>query len=101
MELRKHVCGRLDQFMKQGISGADFYIAAIGVSCEVYGKYKKVVRDDDGRQVTVSDMLSDIRGICSDHIVKTLTAGAAGDIDAMSKLVHIVAVGVRRSRRAV
>ena len=85
-ELRAHVCGRLDQFMKQGISGADFYIAAIGVSCEVYGKYESVVRDDDGRQVTVSEMLSDIRGICSDHIVKTLTTGAAGEIDSMSKM---------------
>ena len=85
-ELRGHVCGRLDQFMKAGVSGADFYIAAIGVSCAVYGKYEKVVRDDDGQPVTVSGMLSDIRGICSDHIVRTLTTGAAGDIDAMSKL---------------
>ena len=85
-ELRAHVCGRLDRFMKAGVSGADFYIAAIGVSCEVFGKYEMVVRDDDGRQVTVRDILSDIRGICSDHIVKTLTTGAAGEIDSMSKL---------------
>ena len=85
-ELRAHVCGRLDQFMKAGVNGADFYIAAIGVSCEVFGKYDIVVRDDDGRQVTIEDMLSDIRGICSDHIVKTLTTGAAGEIDSMSKL---------------
>lgn len=85
-KLRGHVCGRLDRFMKAGVSGADFYIAAIGVSCEVYGKYESVVRDDDGRPVTISEMLSDIRGICSDHIVKTLTTGSAGDIDAMSKL---------------
>ena len=85
-ELRGHVCGQLDRFMEAGVAGADFYIAAIGVSCAVYGKYEKVVRDDDGRQVTVSEMLADIRGICSDHIVKTLTTGSAGDIDAMSKL---------------
>ena len=85
-ELREHVCGQLDRFMEAGVTGADFYIAAIGVSCKVYGRYEKVVRDDDGRQVTVSEMLSDIRGICSDHIVKTLTTGSAGDIDAMSKL---------------
>ena len=85
-ELRRHVCGQLDRFMEAGVAGADFYIAAIGVSCKVYGKYERVVRDDDGRQVTVSEMLSDIRGICSDHIVKTLTTGDAGDIDAMSKL---------------
>ena len=85
-ELRSHVCGRLDQFMEAGVSGADFYIAAIGVSCEVYGKYESVVRDDGSGLVTISKMLADIRGICSDHIVKTLTTGPAGDIDAMSKL---------------
>ena len=85
-ELRAHVCGQLDQFMEAGVSGADFYIAAIGVSCEVYGKYEKVIRDDNGQQVNIAEMLSDIRGICSDHIVKTLTTGATGDIDAMSKL---------------
>ena len=85
-ELRGHVCGQLDRFMDAGVSGADFYIAAIGVSCEVFGKYESVVRDDDGRPVTISEMLADIRGICSDHIVKTLTTGPAGDIDAMSKL---------------
>ena len=67
-ELRGHVCGQLDRFMEAGVAGADFYIAAIGVSCEVYGQYERVVRDDDGRQVTISEMLSDIRGICSDHI---------------------------------
>ena len=72
--------------MEAGVGGADFYIAAIGASCEIYGKYENVVRNDDGRTVTVSDILSEIRGICSDHIVKTLTAGPAGDIDAMSKL---------------
>ena len=85
-ELRAHVCGRLDKFMDAGVTGADFYIAAIGASCEIYGKYEIVIRDDDGSKVTVSDILAEIRGICSDHIVKTLTAGPAGDIDAMSKL---------------
>ena len=52
----------------------------------MYGKYERVVRDADGSVVTVSDMLAEVRGICSDYIVKTLTAGPAGDIDAMSKL---------------
>ena len=85
-DLRAHVCYKLDQFMSQGIGGADFYIAAIGASCEVFGKYECVIRDNDGRPVTVSDMLSDIRRICSDHIVKKLINEDVGDIDAMSKL---------------
>lgn len=85
-ELRARVCSKLDHFMKQGVKGADFYIAGIGASCEVYSKYESVVSDDTGQPVTVSDMLADIRKICSEHIVKSLTSGAAGNIDAMSKL---------------
>ena len=85
-ELRGNVCSKLNYFMKEGISGADFYIAAIGASCEIYGKYESVIRDDTGEPVTVREILDDMRGLCSDHIVKTLTTGGAGDIDAMSKL---------------
>lgn len=84
-ELREHVCSKLDWFMEQGVGGADFYIAAIGASCEVYGKYQKVL-NDDGTEVRVSDMLLEIRGMCSEFIVKKLTTGAAGEMDPMSKL---------------
>lgn len=84
-ELRSHVCSKLDWFMGQGVGGADFYIAAIGASCEVYGKYQEVL-NDDGTEVRVSDMLQEIRGMCSEFIVKKLTTGAAGEMDPMSKL---------------
>lgn len=84
-ELREHVCSKLDWFMEQGVGGADFYIAAIGASCEVYGKYEKVL-NDDGTEVSVSDILQEIRGMCSEFIVKKLTTGAAGEMDPMSKL---------------
>lgn len=84
-ELREHVCSKLDWFMEQGVGGADFYIAAIGASCEVYGKYEKVL-NDDGTEVKVSDILREIRGMCSEFIVKKLTTGAAGEMDPMSKL---------------
>ena len=84
-ELREHVCSKLDWFMEQGVGGADFYIAAIGASCEVYGKYQRVL-NDDGTEVKVSDILQEIRGMCSEFIVKKLTTGAAGEMDPMSKL---------------
>ena len=84
-ELREHVCSKLEWLMTQGVKGADFYIAAIGASCEIYGKYERVL-NDDGTTVNVSDILQEIRGLCSEFIVKKLTSGAAGDIDAMSKL---------------
>ena len=84
-ELRAHVCQKLDYFMSQGIGGADFYIAAIGASCEIYGQYEEVIHDS-GDKVVVGEVLKEIRGLCSEFIVKKLTTGAAGDMDPMSKL---------------
>ena len=86
-ELRDYVVSKLDYFMKEGVSGADFYISAIGASCAIYGKYENVLHDDTGKPVTVREMLDDIRGLCSDHIVNMLITGDAGtaSIDAMSK----------------
>ena len=60
--------------MEQGVGGADFYIAAIGASCEIYGKYQKVL-NDDGTEVKISHILREIRGMCSEFIVKKLTTG--------------------------
>ena len=87
-DLRNHVISRLDYFMKEGISGADFYISAIGASCAIYGKYESVLRDDTGEPVTVREILDEIRGLCSDHIVKMLITDDIGatNIDAMSKI---------------
>lgn len=84
-KLHKHVCSKLDWFMSQGVVGADFYIAAIGASCEIYGRYERVV-NEDGTEVKASDILQRIRGLCSEFIVKKLTTGIGGDMDAMSKL---------------
>jgi putative DNA methylase len=40
-ELNKHLTTKLDDLWHQGISGADFFIAAIGSSVIVFGKYDK------------------------------------------------------------
>ena len=87
-ELRDYVVSKLDHFTKEGISGADFYISAIGASCAIYGKYESVLRDDTGKPVTVRDILDEIRGLCSDYIVrKLITDGdAASNIDQMSRI---------------
>jgi len=40
-ELEEHLTKKLDHLWEQGISGADFFIAAIGSAIEVFGKYEK------------------------------------------------------------
>lgn len=84
-ELRDHVCSMLDRLLKAKITGSDFYIAAIGSALEVFGKYEGI-RRVNGTPVTVSDMLDHIRRLCSEFIVKTITADKGGNLDPLTKL---------------
>ncbi len=85
VELRDHVCSMLDKLLKAKITGSDFYIAAIGAALEVFGKYEKIQKTD-GTQITVNKMLDEIRRLCSEFIVKTITADKGGNLDALTKL---------------
>jgi len=41
--LRKYLNNKLQRLWEEGISGADFFISAIGSAIEVFGKYEKVI----------------------------------------------------------
>ncbi len=84
-EFREHTCAILDKLIKANITGSDFYIAAIGSALEIFGKYK-TVRMIDGTEINVGFILDEIRKLCSEFIVKTLTTGRGGNIDALTKL---------------
>lgn len=85
LEFREHVCTMLDGLLKANITGSDFYIAAIGSALEIFGKYE-AIRKTDGTPITVEVMLDEIRTLCSEFIVKTLTANKGGNLDALTKL---------------
>ena len=84
-EFREHTCAILDKLIKANITGSDFYIAAIGSALEIFGKYK-AVRMVDGTKIDVGFILDEIRKLCSEFIVKTLTTDRGGNIDALTKL---------------
>ncbi len=84
-EFREHTCAILDKLIKANITGSDFYIAAIGSALEIFGKYK-AVRMIDGETIDVGFILDEIRKLCSEFIVKTLTTGKGGNIDNLTKL---------------
>ena len=84
-EFREHTCAILDRLIRANITGSDFYIAAIGAALEIFGKYK-AVRMMDGTAIDVGFILDEIRKLCSEFIVKTLTTGRGGNIDALTKL---------------
>jgi len=84
-ELKKHLNNKLDQIWNEGISGADFFISAIGSAIEVFGKYERVI-DDEGNVARANRFLEDIRKIVTDYAVKqVLHNGFAVEIKPMTR----------------
>jgi putative DNA methylase len=70
-ELKQHLNQKLDRLWGEGISGADFFIAAIGSAIEVFGKYEKVM-DYEGSIVRADRLLLDVRKIATDYAVRQI-----------------------------
>jgi adenine-specific DNA methylase len=83
--LQRHLNEKLDMLWKEGISGADFFIAAIGSAIEVFGKYERII-DDAGKAIEVTKLLEDVRRIVTDYAVKqVLHNGIAGEISPLTR----------------
>jgi adenine-specific DNA methylase len=84
-ELKEKIYKKLEEFWKQGIRGADFFISAIGPAIEVFGKYKKV-KKLSGEEVTVAELLDEVRKIVTDYSLhQILHDGQLGSIDDMTR----------------
>ena len=85
VKLEKHLNNRLDYLWDQGISGADFFISAIGSSIEVFGKYNIII-DDNDNQISVLKLLEDVRKIATDFAIhQVLKNGFGGEISLMTR----------------
>ncbi len=84
-ELKRHLNTKLERLWKEGIGGADFFIAAIGSAIEVFGKYEKVM-DYEGTIVRADRMLEDVRLIATDYAVRQiLHNGFSEDISDLTR----------------
>ena len=84
-ELKTYLYDKLERLWSEGISGADFFIAAIGSAIEIFGKYEKIM-DYEGNFVRASQMLSDVRKITTDYAVhQILHNGFAGEISNLTR----------------
>jgi putative DNA methylase len=84
-ELESHLNKRLDSLWKEGISGADFFISAIGSAIQVFGIYEQVI-DDEGQTVRADRLLEDLRRIVADYAVRqVLHNGFAAEISQMTR----------------
>jgi adenine-specific DNA methylase len=77
-ELKNYLDVKLEQLWKEGISGADFFISAIGSAIEVFGKYEKVV-NDKGEKISVIKLLNDTRTIVTDYAINKVIRGEFSD----------------------
>jgi len=84
-ELKKHLNKKLDRLWKEGISGADFFISAIGSAIEVFGRYEKVM-DYEGNVIRADKLLEYVRELVTDYAVRQiLHNGIAGELPPLSR----------------
>ena len=84
-ELKTYLYDKLERLWSEGISGADFFISAIGSAIEIFGKYEKSI-DYEGNIIRASQMLSDVRRITTDYAVhQILHNGFAGEISNLTR----------------
>ncbi|MBC7327983.1 DUF1156 domain-containing protein [bacterium] len=68
-ELANYLPQRLRELWKEGIRGADFLIAGIGIGIEVFGKYEKVM-DAEGNLITADKLLDLVRAMVADFALR-------------------------------
>ncbi|KFM20183.1 Site-specific DNA-methyltransferase Type III restriction system mod subunit protein [Marine Group I thaumarchaeote SCGC AAA799-P11] len=73
-EMKKYLKKKLEQLWNEGISGADFFISAIGSAIEVFGKYDKII-DDKDKEVSILKLLNDTRTIVTDYAINKVIKG--------------------------
>ncbi|MFC2125662.1 DUF1156 domain-containing protein [Bacteroidota bacterium] len=84
-ELNQYLSQKLERLWQEGISGSDFFIAAIGSAIEVFGKYEKVM-DYEGNIIRADRLLSDVRKIVTDFAVRQiLHNGFVGEITDLTR----------------
>jgi len=70
-EIEARIKEKLTQFWEQGISGADFFVSAIGPAVEVFGRYAKVEKLS-GEEVSVQELLEYVRQIVSEFALQRI-----------------------------
>jgi adenine-specific DNA methylase len=84
-EIEQRVKEKLEQFWGQGISGADFFVSAIGPAVEVFGKYSRVEKLS-GEDVSVKELLEYVRKVVSEFALeRVLKRADLGGVDAQTR----------------
>ena len=84
-EIKKRLSEKMEMLWREGISGADYFIAAIGSAIEVFGKYREV-KDLEGNIIKADKLLEFARSLLTDYVVRQiLHNGIAGGLSPLTK----------------
>lgn len=84
-EIKNHIHQKLEELWKEGIGGANYFIAAIGSAIEIFGKYEKIM-DYEGNIVRADKLLEYVREIVTNNTVKQiLHNGIAGELSPLTR----------------
>ena len=84
-EIKTYITEKLENLWEEGISGADYFISAIGSSIEIFGKYKKIM-DYEGNEITTRELLEYVRELVTDYAVRQiLHNGIAGELSPLTR----------------
>jgi putative DNA methylase len=84
-KIEQKVKEKLAQFWEQGISGADFFVSAIGPAVEVFGQYSRVEKLSGG-EVSIKELLENVRKVVSEFALeRVLKRADLGGVDALTR----------------
>jgi len=84
-EIKRYIYDKLERLWQEGISGADYFISAIGSAIEIFGKYKKVM-DYEGNIIRADKLLDFVREIVTDYAVRQiLHNGIVGELSPLTR----------------
>jgi len=84
-EIKRHLHQKLEELWREGISGADFFVSAIGSAIEIFGKYQKVI-DQEGNVIRADKLLDFVRDVVVDYTVRQiLHNGIAEELSPLTK----------------
>ncbi|RLF71964.1 MAG: DNA methylase [Thermoplasmata archaeon] len=88
-KIKNYIHKKLERLWEEGVSGADYFIAAIGSAIEIFGKYKKVM-DYQGNVIKADRLLDYVRDVVTDYAVRQiLKNGIAEELSPLTKFYLI------------
>ncbi|MCX7795562.1 MAG: hypothetical protein N2380_03470 [bacterium] len=84
-EIRNYLQEKCERLWREGISGADYYISAIGSAIEIFGRYENVM-DFEGNIISADKLLDYVRQVVTDFTLRQiLHNGIAGELSPLSR----------------